>query len=131
MTEFIDIVFLCIGGAFGALARWLLAQNFDTPTSPIPYGTLAANILASALLGAAAARLPEISTAAATATNAAPRAVRLFAEIGFCASLSTFSSFAFQLFEMLRAGKIKTPLLYVASTFGGGVACFALAFYLC
>ena len=52
----------------------------------------------SALLGAAAAHLPEISTAAIDATNAAQCAVRLFAETGFLRVAFLVSPFAFRLF---------------------------------
>ena len=98
---------IALGAALGALLRWRLAFTL-TP----PWGTTAANLLGCLLLGIVVAR-----------TSPQHAAWPLFA-IGFCGSLTTFSSFVFDLW---RQGPGITGAHYLALNLLGGFALFILA----
>lgn len=113
MNGLISIVCVASGGALGALARFALAQKFDREW--LPAGTWLANMSASFLLGV----IIVFSNAQSIDTYA-----DLFAEVGFCATLSTFSSIAWQIMEMLRAKRFARALLYALITLLCGMAAF-------
>jgi CrcB protein len=76
------------GGFTGAVLRWLLDGWLGTaPTlGGLPVGTLAANVLASFLLG--------LLLSEARITEWLGPETRLLVGTGFCGSLSTYSTFA-------------------------------------
>jgi fluoride exporter len=76
-----------LGGAVGAVVRYLVARRFDRPGAP--WGILAANVAGSFLLGAVLGRAsPEVAALVGT---------------GFCGALTTYSTFALQTVELPRA----------------------------
>lgn len=113
MSGLVSIVCVASGGALGALARFALAQKFDRDW--LPAGTWLANIAASFLLGV----IIVFSDAQSIGAYA-----DLFAEVGFCGTLSTFSSIAWQIMEMLRAQRFARALLYALATLAFGMAAF-------
>lgn len=77
------------GGFSGAIARWVLATWLPAGIvgwSGLPLGTLAANVLASLLLGF-------LLSEATLGARFSPE-TRLLVGTGFCGSLSTYSTFA-------------------------------------
>lgn len=86
-----SVLWVALGGAVGAPLRYLLAQHLDRPggvgsTAALRWwhpGTLAANTVASLLLGACAGWALDGHAFALVGT-------------GFCGGLSTYSSFAVQ-----------------------------------
>ena len=91
----VAVAILCVvsGGSLGALLRFTLAKNFDASASGFPFGTFAANMLASFLL--------ELFSALANAEELS-RTAEIFLDTGFCATLSTFSTLAWQIADMLK-----------------------------
>jgi len=74
------------GGAIGALARWMLNIAFGEAGSPIPLGTLAANLVGGLLMGITIGVLDQFDTL--------PVPVRLAITTGFLGGLTTFSTFS-------------------------------------
>lgn len=116
----VAVAILCVvsGGSLGALLRFTLAKNFDASASGFPFGTFAANMLASFLLGlfSALANAEELS-----------RTAEIFLDTGFCATLSTFSTLAWQIADMLKKRRLLLCSLYFTATFSMGMALFLLA----
>lgn len=116
----VAVAILCVvsGGSLGALLRFTLAKNFDASASGFPFGTFAANMLASFLLGlfSALANAEELS-----------RTAEIFLDTGFCATLSTFSTLAWQIADMLKKRRLLLCSLYFTATFPMGMALFLLA----
>jgi CrcB protein len=87
-----------LGGAIGALARWVLSARLNALFPSIPPGTLAANIIGGYIVGVAiaffAAR-PDISPE-----------WRLFIITGFCGGLTTFSTFSAEVVMLLQQGDL-------------------------
>lgn len=112
-----NLLFIAIGGALGANARYLLALwaagRFGVE---FPYGTLLANASGSLALGfllsLTTERLP-----------LSPE-MRLFLTVGFLSSFTTFSSYTVESLNLWRAFGIWPGLLNVL---GNNLAAFAAA----
>jgi fluoride exporter len=92
--------FIAIGGALGSVARaWLNTLALRQFGGHFPYGTIAINILGSALIGIFAA------SALATSRSLISTEVRIFLMVGVCGGFTTFSSFSLQTFDLLREGR--------------------------
>ena len=101
---------IALGAAAGAILRWRLAIVIT-----FPWGTTCANLLGCLLLGILVARVsPQHGTWPLLA-------------IGFCGSLTTFSSFVFDLW---RQGPGLSGMGYLALNLLGGFLLFVLAFNL-
>lgn len=112
MTKILLVFF---GGGLGSVARYFIGIVLQKSLqNPVPWHTLAANIIASALLGFM------VATLAIRPGNFENQ--RLFIGIGFCGGLSTFSTFTMEGFEMLRAGNISWAFAY---TFISIIVCMA------
>jgi len=118
MNVAISILCVAAGGSIGALLRFVLAKNLDSNEIGFPLGTFTANMLASFILGV---------LVALAGANDISQTMQIFLETGFCATLSTFSSLALQLAQMLRQRRLLMCSFYFISTFTMGMALFLLA----
>lgn len=81
------IVWVALGGAIGALARYSIGRwSFERWGGTFPFGTLIVNVTGSLLLGFLIGFLPERAQM--------PSAIRPFLAIGFCGAYTTFSTFS-------------------------------------
>ena len=111
LTEELQELFLvALGAVPGALLRWQVALHCSDRH-------LLVNVLGAALLGLLAG-LP-----------AAPRR-QLLIGIGFCGSLTTFSSWMLEAVQLISSGKIVEALGLIGLTLGLGVGAAALGFWL-
>ena len=86
---------VCLGGALGSGARYLVSTWAARALGPdFPRGTLIVNVTGSFLLAA-------IMTASLS-TDAVPPDLRLFLLAGILGGFTTFSSFGFETFALLR-----------------------------
>ena len=108
--ELQELLLVGLGAVPGALLRWQLALHLADLN-------LLANVLGAALLGLLAG-LP-----------AAPRR-QLLLGIGFCGSLTTFSSWMLDAVRRLAAGDVAAAVGLVGLTLGLGLGAAALGFQL-
>lgn len=108
------------GGALGALARyWLERYAVHRVGERVPYGTLAANLIGAALLGAVFG-LHERGTVSDT--------LLLFLGTGFCGALTTFSGLMGQVWSRARhVGTRALAFTYLVGTFAAGYALMLVA----
>jgi len=106
--EFQELLLVAMGAVPGALLRWQVALHFDDQN-------LLANILGAGLLGFLAG-LP-----------VAPKR-QLLVGIGFCGSLTTFSSWMLDAVRLLGVGDIKSAAGLIGLTLGLGLGAAALGF---
>jgi CrcB protein len=95
---FASITAVAIGGALGSLLRWLLSTRYNNIFPALPLGTLASNLIAGYVIGAALAYFGKHA-------DLAPE-WRLFVITGLMGGLSTFSTFSAEVTAHLQAGRI-------------------------
>jgi CrcB protein len=112
----VTALLVLVGGAFGAVARYLVGVWLQSPRdSAFPWGTFAVNVAGSFVLGA---------TAGAVGAAGGPAWVLVLVGTGFCGSLTTFSTFAFETVRLAEAGALRAAALNVtASLLVGTAAC--------
>ncbi len=99
-----NIVLVFLGGGIGAAARYLMqGAVYRLVGSAFPYGTLAVNVTGSFLIGVLMVVFEE--------RYMVQPALRIFLTIGVLGGFTTFSSFSFETFALLREGSIVAGLL--------------------
>lgn len=92
------LLVIAVGGAAGALCRYLLAGWVQSlAASLFPFGTLAVNVLGCFLFGILATML--------TGAALVPEPVRLLLLVGFLGAFTTFSTFGWETVAMLDDGE--------------------------
>ena len=101
---------IALGGALGAVARFLVSGWFV-----FPLGTLAVNLVGSFVMGLAYVVL----------TSRGLDRVMFFAVAGFLGAFTTFSAFSLDVFKLIEAERMADAIGYVAvSVIGAVVALF-------
>jgi len=114
-------LFIAIGGAIGAMARFGL-NLFLQRDVEFPWGTLTANLLGCLVMGVIAELIS--GTAWFNDAGIIPEQYRLLFAVGFCGSFTTLSSMVLELNSMLQKNEIFYSFSYLVGTLIGGFACF-------
>ena len=104
----IPILLVAIGGALGAVARYLVATAFAHRLgAQWPWGTLFINltgcVLISLFLGASAERMAHSN-------------LRYLLPIGFVGAYTTFSTYEYETLRLFQLGRAGGALAYVAAS---------------
>jgi fluoride exporter len=112
------LIWVCLGGALGSGARYLLAEWIaSTFDSALPLGTLAVNVLGSFLL--AAIMYVGLQTTWISETT------RLTLATGVMGGFTTYSTFSYETMRLLQSNAWGLALANVLATVVGClVACF-------
>jgi len=112
------LLLIGLGGFLGSISRFLIALGLNRIfQSVLPIGTLAVNILGCLLIG--------IIYSLAEQKNMLSPELRIFLGVGFCGGFTTYSSFAFDKFSLIKTGDFLTLSVYVgASVFLGLIAVY-------
>ena len=89
-----NLILIFLGGGLGSLARFGVGKTLADWSVSVPYGTLAANVLACVILGF-------FTGAVALRSSDAVLPYRAFLAVGFCGGFSTFSTFSNETLLML------------------------------
>jgi CrcB protein len=112
------LVAIALGGALGAVTRYLVAVRVYTLLGvDLPYGTLTVNVIGSFVLGIVMALVEERGLFGPE--------VRAFLTIGFLGGMTTFSTFSFESWAMLRDGETLRASLNVTLSVAGAFAAVA------
>ena len=91
-----QLLLVFLGGGFGSVLRYILGKNLNSTTTGIPWGTFAANIIGSLLIG--------IILGIAAKNNSLTQNQTLLLATGFCGGFTTFSTFAYENHVFLKSG---------------------------
>jgi CrcB protein len=114
------LVFL--GGGFGSGLRYLIGKYLNSPETGIPYGTFAANIIGSLLIG--------IILGLAAKNDALSQNQTLLLATGFCGGFTTFSTFAYENHVFLKSGDFTSFAVYTIGSFIVGFLAVFLGLHL-
>ena len=104
-----QLLLVFIGGGFGSVLRYIIGKHLNSPETGIPYGTFAANIIGSFIIG--------IVLGLALKHNALSNNTVLFIAVGFCGGFTTFSTFAYEIHVFLKSGDFTSFALYTIASF--------------
>lgn len=111
-SPMLNVLCICAGASFGALARWRLGL-WLSPGGLLPWGTLAANLIGGYFIGLAVGVfqvMPQLDPA-----------LRVALITGFLGALTTFSSFSIEIVELLQVQRFALALGSVALHLGGSI----------
>ncbi|MBE15498.1 MAG: fluoride efflux transporter CrcB [Dokdonia sp.] len=117
-----QLVLVFIGGGAGSMARYLLAKVGNTSSTGIPYGTFAANIIGSFLIG--------LIMGWALKQDAISTNTTLLLATGFCGGFTTFSTFAYENQLLLKSGDFVSFAIYTIASFALGIAAVFIGIWL-
>ena len=119
LDTFQHILFVSIGAVFGVNARFIIYQKLKQININRYFIILAINTFSCFLLGLFISILPKIKSLTFSSQLA------FFVLIGFLGSLSTFSTFVYDLFDLCLKSKFCKALKLFSFSFSLGI--FALA----
>ena len=111
---FSNILLVGFGGFLGSVARYMSSVSIDQKlNSTFPYGTFTVNLIGAFLLGLVYGWVAQNSNDASN--------TKLFLITGFCGGFTTFSTFAFENFNLLTNRMTTTSIAYSISSLLLGV----------
>ena len=106
----VDLLWIAVGGALGALARYALGGFVQARLGAIfPYGTLVVNLSGCLLMG--------FFTALITDQVVVAPALRFLIPVGFIGAYTTFSTYELETFRAIETGAWLIGAAYAAISF--------------
>ena len=99
---------IAVGGAVGALARYLVGEAWPTVPGVFPWSTFLVNVSGSLLIG--------VLIAALGVLVGHHRLVRPFLGVGILGGFTTFSSYAVQSHALVTSGHPAVAMAYLSGT---------------
>lgn len=100
----INAIAIFLGGGLGAISRYYVSLSLKEHSINFPIATLSVNIIGSLILGFVAAlfwaKAPFHTT------------LKLAITVGFCGGLTTFSTFSWETFDLIKQGDYLLALFY-------------------
>ncbi len=124
LDTFHHIILVSIGAVFGVNARFIIYQKLKQININRYFIILAINTFSCFLLGLFISILPKIKSLTFSSQLA------FFVLIGFLGSLSTFSTFVYDLFDLCLKSKFCKALKLFSFSFSLGIFALALGSYL-
>lgn len=112
-----QLLLVFIGGGAGSVLRFLFGKFLNNPQTGIPFGTFAANVVGSLLIG--------FILGWASKNESISQHTLLLLATGFCGGFTTFSAFAYENHVFLKNGDLSIFVWYtLASLVIGFLAVF-------
>lgn len=104
----LNVFAIFIGGGIGSLCRYFISILMKSQSINFPFATLTVNIIGSLILGFAAALFWKDESIHHT--------IRIAITVGFCGGLTTFSTFSWETFDMIKNGEFLLAFLYAITS---------------
>ena len=122
VEEMLDIFAVGAGGFVGAVLRYLIGLMPVSETLIFPIKTFAINVIGCLVIGM-------IAVALMRNTNLNPQMV-LFLKVGLCGGFTTFSTFALETTDLMKAGHMGIAFAYVVLSVLVGISVIFIVEYL-
>jgi fluoride exporter len=118
----VTVLFVCLGAAFGAPARYLVDRAIQSRHDTVfPWGTFTVNVVGSLILG--------VLLGAASYLDV-PSSVLAAIGTGFCGALTTYSTFGFETVRMAQDGARLFATVNVVASIAAGLGAASLGYAL-
>ncbi len=117
-----QLLLVFVGGGFGSVLRFIIGKFLNNTQNGIPYGTFAANIIGSLLIGIILGMAAKNDTLTSNQT--------LLLATGFCGGFTTFSTFAYENHIFLKSGDFTSFAIYTIASFILGFLAVFFGMYL-
>jgi CrcB protein len=104
-----NLLLVFVGGGFGSVLRFVIGKYLNSSPSGFPYGTFAANMIGSLLIG--------IILGLAVKNQSISQSQTLLLSTGFCGGFTTFSAFAYENHMFLKVGDFTSFAVYTIASF--------------
>lgn len=104
----LNIFAIFIGGGLGSVSRYGVSLLLRAYSMDFPLATLSVNILGSLILGFIVA----LFWKDAQSYSSLHATLKLAITVGFCGGLTTFSTFSWETFDLIKQGEYLLALLY-------------------
>jgi fluoride exporter len=123
----LHLVGVALGAGLGAVCRAGLDRTVvhRVGLTRLPWATLGVNVVGSLILGAMLGWSAGVATGPSASAESA-RTLELVVGIGFAGGLTTFSTFSWESWSLIREGRGRSMLAYATLTIGLGLAAVAL-----
>ena len=121
-----EAILVALGAVPGAWLRLRVVNHFEPVVPHKHWGTFFVNVSAAFFLGLFSGLHTLQLKACSGVDGTAP--MMLLVGVGFFGSLSTFSTFAVELLNELRAGQALTALVLAVASIGAGLLASALGY---
>ena len=116
-----NILIVFLGGGVGSIIRYVISQTFAYPKHIFPWPTLVANFLGCLIIG--------ILFGLTIRNDSARSELYLFAVIGFCGGLTTFSTFSAESLHLIKSGNFLYFFIYAVLSIIGGLFAVVIGNY--
>jgi fluoride exporter len=124
----LHLVGVALGAGLGAVCRAGLDRSVmhRVGLTRLPWATLAVNVVGSFILGLVLGWSEQVATGTSAEQEESARTLEIIIGIGFAGGLTTFSTFSWESWSLIREGRARGMLAYAAMTVGLGLAAVAL-----
>jgi CrcB protein len=124
----LHLVGVALGAGLGAVCRAGLDRTVThrVGLTRLPWATLVVNIIGSFVLGFMLGWSQQVATGSSVAAAESARTLEIVIGIGFAGGLTTFSTFTWESWSLIRESRGRGMLAYAAMTIGLGLAALAL-----
>ncbi len=116
------VLYVALGGALGAVSRYLCTTVVGLYFKNFPYGTLFVNTVGAFLIGVVTAIL---------STNSDNQILRALIITGFLGGFTTFSSFSLETFKLITSGNIFLALVNIFANLALCLLMTSVGYYIC